>query len=122
MRRLIPHVALVGVLLVTACGAGRSSSSGPVQPMPARSGNIQPVAAVNLGHLWPFSVDHGTLSCQGSDEALFIAPDGTKYALNDKALQAGFLKADPIRAKGASGSQVSLGAVSSDALALCDGS
>ncbi len=122
MRRLQLSAVLVLLVAVAGCGAGRSNTSGPMQPMPARSGNTQAVSDKNLGHLWPFNVDHGTLSCQNQSEALFTSPDGTKYALNDKATQAGFPKSDPIRAKGAAGSKVSLGAVASDALALCDGS
>lgn len=48
--------------------------------------NPQDISADQLGHTWPLTVDHGTVSCthnsKGDPVMRFTAPDGTQYALN----------------------------------------
>ena len=48
--------------------------------------NPQDISADQLGHTWPLTVDHGTVSCthngKGDPVMRFTAPDGTRYALN----------------------------------------
>ena len=45
----------------------------------------QRISEKNLGYTWPLTVDHGTAECREGDQAVFTAPDGTTYALNDRA-------------------------------------
>ncbi|GGL46748.1 DUF2511 domain-containing protein [Nocardia jinanensis] len=111
-----------GVVLLTACGAG----SGPAEPghrspvpLPEPTSNTQQVSGENLGYLWPLTVERGTLECRPGDQVVFVAPDGGSYALNDKAEQAGIPGIEPLRATGADGDAISLGAMRSGALGLC---
>ncbi|WP_091449235.1 DUF2511 domain-containing protein [Actinokineospora iranica] len=112
--------AVALALALSACGAGRSDPN-TVSPVPLAppTGATQPVTEANFGYLWPFTVDRGTLECRQSEQTVFIAPDGKEYALNDKAEQAGLPDVEPIRAEGDQGDKISLGSVTSTALALC---
>ncbi|MFE9582333.1 DUF2511 domain-containing protein [Nocardia sp. NPDC006044] len=124
VRRIqLVGVVCFGALMVGACGGGggaeeaaRSSSVPLAEPTASR----QAVAKEDLGSLWPFTVDHGTIECRAGVQAVFVAPDGKAFALNDKAEEAGVAGVEPLRAKGAGGDKVSLGAVRSKALRLCE--
>ncbi|WP_237524965.1 DUF2511 domain-containing protein [Streptomyces sp. SID5643] len=73
----------------------------------------------NLGYAWPLTVDHGTAECRSGDQAVFTVPDGTTYALNDRARKAGYQSIEPVRASGDGGDKVSLGTLLSKSLKLC---
>nr|2MVO_A Chain A, Putative lipoprotein [Microbispora sp. ATCC PTA-5024]6QFP_A Chain A, Putative lipoprotein [Microbispora sp. ATCC PTA-5024] len=101
-------------------GGGRADPAhrSPV-PLPSPTSNKQDISEANLAYLWPLTVDHGTIECLPSDNAVFVAPDGTTYALNDRAEKAGHPPITPIRAKGSGGGYISLGALLSTTLNLC---
>ncbi|WP_280300583.1 DUF2511 domain-containing protein [Nocardia abscessus] len=121
-RRLVIGVVCCSALAVAACGGGSGAKDpehpNPV-PLPEPTSNSQAVASENLGYLWPFTVDHGTIECRAGEVVVFIAPDGKSYGLNDKAEQAGMAGIEPLRADGAGGDKISLGALRSRALQLC---
>ncbi|PXX66369.1 uncharacterized protein DUF2511 [Nocardia tenerifensis] len=124
MMSKIPAVLAIccGVLSIGACGGGSGrpnpSHASPV-PLPEPTSSSQAVAAENLGALWPFTVDHGTIECRAGEQAVFTAPDGKSYALNDRAEQAGLPSLEPLRANGSGGDKISLGALRSRTLQLC---
>ncbi|MET9026161.1 DUF2511 domain-containing protein [Nocardia sp. NPDC004168] len=122
IRRLVIGVVSCGVLAVAACGGGSGAKDpdhpNPV-PVPEPTSNSQAVASENLGYLWPFTIAHGTIECRAGEVAVFVAPDGKAYALNERAEQAGLASIEPLRANGAGGDKISLGALRSRALALC---
>ncbi|WP_051021278.1 DUF2511 domain-containing protein [Nocardia araoensis] len=120
--RILAACAIAGALATSACGGG----SGPKHPahpipsaLPAPTSSSQAISSQNMGYLWPLTVDHGTLECRPGDQAVFIAPDATVYALNDNAANAGFADIEPLRATGAGGDKISLGALRSKTLGLC---
>lgn len=120
-RRGIPICgALAAVASAVGCGAGVRGGPSETTPVPAPVGNTQQVSESNLAHLWPFTVDHGTISCTERGKATFTTPSSTIYGLNDVATSSGLLKPDPIRRKEATGTSVSLGALTSMALNLCE--
>ncbi|WP_378737536.1 DUF2511 domain-containing protein [Nocardia brasiliensis] len=110
-------------MTISACGSGGGAKD-PAHPSPVPlaepTSSSQAVAGENLGYLWPFTVDRGTIECRAGAEAVFVAPDGKSYALNDKAEQAGLPSVEPLRATGSSGDEISLGALRSRALQLCE--
>nr|ADK32550.1 putative lipoprotein signal peptide-containing protein [Microbispora corallina] len=112
---------LAAALLLAGCtGGGRADPAhrSPV-PLPSPTSSKQDISEANLAYLWPLTVDHGTIECLPSDNAVFVAPDGTTYALNDRAEKAGHPPITPIRAKGSGGGYISLGALLSTTLNLC---
>ena len=114
-------LAGVALLALTACGGnGRSTptTSNPV-PLPSPTATKQEVSEKNLGYTWPLTVDHGTAECRGGDQAVITVPDGTTYALNDRAREAGYADITPVRLSGDSGGKVSLGTLISRTLKLC---
>lgn len=121
-RALGCAVAAAFVLALGACsgGGGRADPvvDSPV-PLPAPNGASQQVGEENLAHLWPLTVPRGTMECRKGDQAVFVAPDGQTYALNDRASSAGYQSIEPIRADGSGGDKVSLGSLRSKALGLC---
>ncbi|MFI9050787.1 DUF2511 domain-containing protein [Streptomyces sp. NPDC053427] len=115
--------ALAGLALLglTACGGGGRSAphtTDPV-PLPSPTSGKQKMSEKNLGYTWPLKVDHGTAECRKDNQAVFTAPDGTTYALNDRARNAGYRDIDPMRASGDDGDKVSLGSLLSKTLKLC---
>jgi hypothetical protein len=123
-RRTVAGFATAAVLAMTAlltamtaCGATNTDFDSSVAPLPDAHGNRQPISQANLNHLWPLTVDHGTLTCRvdeaGDAEALFVTADDTSYALNTAAQDAGFPHIDPLR------NGTALGAMRSLALKLC---
>ncbi|MGH9129452.1 MAG: DUF2511 domain-containing protein [Acidimicrobiales bacterium] len=105
------------VALATGCGLTNSHFNSTTIPLAPRNGNQQAISRANLNHLWPFTVNNGTITCrlgpQGAD-AIFIAPDGKAYALNSRASQDGYPSLGHLR------NGTSLGAIRSLALALCE--
>lgn len=114
--------ALLGTaLLLAGCtGAGRADPAHrtPV-PLPSPTSSRQEISEANLAYLWPLTVDHGTIECRPPNAAVFVAPDGKTYALNDQAEDAGHPPITPLRAKGDGGGYISLGALLSTTLQLC---
>lgn len=108
-------------LLLTGCkeaGNARPAHKTPV-PLPSPTGTKQQISIKNLGYLWPFTVDHGTIECRPPVRAVFVTPEGKAYALNGRAEKAGYAKVTPIRAEGDGGAHISLGAIRGEALKLC---
>jgi len=115
---------LVGVLSlgVTGCGGGSGRADPDVEtpvPLPEPVGSTQQVRSENLGYLWPLTLPGGVIECRPGQVAVFTAPDGTSYALNDNAERAGFADIGPLRASGADGDEISLGSLRSKTLKLC---
>jgi hypothetical protein len=114
-------VALVAIT-TSACGGGSGraepASRSPV-PLPEPVGTTQQVRSENLGYLWPFTVPGGTMECRVGNVAVFTAPDGTSYGLNDNAAHAGLPGVGPLRARGADGDEISLGSLLGKTLKLC---
>jgi hypothetical protein len=115
--------AMTGLVLLalTACGAGGGTEPGTKDPVPLPSPTTtkQTMSEKNLGYMWPLDVDHGTAECRKGDQAVFTVPDGTVYALNDRARQAGYADIGPVRASGDNGEKVSLGVLVSRTMKLC---
>lgn len=103
------------LLAAAGCGPDKGPYAGRTAvPLPKPSDTRQSIDESNLLHLWPLTVDHGTIECRDRQYALFIAPDGTEYGLNEVATRKGYPSIEKIhRAK------VSLGALRSHTLALC---
>ncbi|WP_157440243.1 DUF2511 domain-containing protein [Actinokineospora inagensis] len=120
----IPRAALsaaVAVLVLSGCAAGKSDpTTTSTVPLPPPTGTTQKVSDANFGYLWPLSVNEGTLECRGADEVVFVTSSGDAYALNDKAEAAGVRKIDPLRTEGSQGGDISLGALLSTGLKLCE--
>ncbi|WP_328396988.1 DUF2511 domain-containing protein [Nocardia sp. NBC_00416] len=89
-------------------------------PLPAPNSATQPVADVNFGSLWPLTVERGVLECRPGVQVVFVAPDGKSYALNDNAEAAGVPVIEPLRAAGAGADPISLGALRSTGVGLCE--
>jgi len=71
---------------------------------------------------WPFTVDHGTLSCEPPQSVAFTDPSGTTYGVNGSAQDAGHPNVTPIWKKdnsGNGGPRVYLGDVIDAGLKLC---
>ncbi|BCJ44153.1 hypothetical protein GCM10010168_09660 [Actinoplanes ianthinogenes] len=115
---MVTAAAATVLLAAAGCGAGTRDAD-PAVPLPAPSSTTQQVAAENFGHLWPLSVDHGTIECRPGTQAVFVTADGTEYALNGKAEQAGIRSVDDIRAQGSGAGDVSTGALLTQAMKLC---
>lgn len=113
----------LGVLIAVAlagCGAGLAHPQRThTVPLPAPHGHTQAVSSANFGHLWPLTVSHGQLQCRAGTETVFVTPAGRIYALNRNASLAGVPHITRIRASGAFGGSVSLGALLDTALRLC---
>ncbi|MEV8395959.1 MULTISPECIES: DUF2511 domain-containing protein [unclassified Streptomyces] len=122
-RTTVTASALTGLLLLalTACsGSGRSDpATGDPVPLPSPTTTKQAMSEKNLGYMWPLNVDHGTAECRDNDQAVFTVPDGTTYALNDRAREAGYADIDPVRASGDGGGKVSIGVLLSRTMKLC---
>ncbi|MFI6999210.1 DUF2511 domain-containing protein [Nocardia sp. NPDC050175] len=119
---LFVGASVAGAIALSACGGGSAPKSpaypSPV-PLPEPTSTSQAVASENLGYLWPLTIDRGTIECRSGEQAVFVAPDGKTYALNDKAEQAGTPSVDPLRATGSGDDKISLGSLRSRALQLC---
>lgn len=122
-RRWAATVAVSAVLIGVASGCGAGSrnpaQSSPV-PLPEPTSNSQQISRENLAYLWPLTTDHGTIECRPGTQTVFIAPDGKTYALNDTAKAGGAADIEPLRATGTGQSKISLGALRSKALGLCN--
>jgi hypothetical protein len=125
MSKIISKTAILTVglaaslALVTACESGSNTSDATPVPLPPPSGTTQPISEQNLVHLWPLNVDHGTIECRNSKDAIFVAPDHKVYALNKEAENSGVPSIEPLRRTGADGGKISLGSLLSNAMALC---
>ncbi len=103
--------AACAVAFLAACGP---DDLPPPVPLASPVGGAQPISRANLAHLWPLTVEAGTLMCRAGQDAVFVAGDGTAYALNDHAGQHGYPTITAIQTDGAH-----LGALRSLALKLC---
>ena len=81
--------------------------------------NPQDISADHLGHTWPLTVDHGTVSCthngKGDPVMRFTAPDGTRYALNQTSDNKDLPDINQLLADGKS-----TGTLTSFAFTVCD--
>jgi hypothetical protein len=117
LRKVALWTALVGCAIgIGACGLHDDPYAGQTAvPLPTPTGTRQAVAEENLLHLWPLTVDHGTIECRDRQYAIFIAPDQKEYALNEAAEREGYQSIDRIRRP-----KASLGALRGHVLALCE--
>lgn len=115
--------ALTGLALLAlaACGGGGRTDTGGDEPtpLPSPTSTKQVITENNLGFMWPLTVDRGTAECRKGDQAVITVPDGTTYALNERARKAGYDDIGPVRASGDSGDRVSLGVLLSRTMKLC---
>ncbi|MFE0021751.1 DUF2511 domain-containing protein [Amycolatopsis sp. NPDC059021] len=121
LRWIAGTAVALGLALTAACGgsgANNPPNSAPV-PLPKPTSNRQEVSRQNLAYMWPLTVDHGTMECRPGPQAVFVAPDGKAYALNDKAAEAGIASIEPLRATGADNDKISLGSLIGKTLSLC---
>jgi hypothetical protein len=118
---LLTTLTAAAALLLAACGGSGTSNpaSSHPEPLPSPTSTAQRMSAKNLGYTWPLTVDHGTAECRKGTQAVFTAPDGTVYALNDRARDAGYRDIGPLRAKGDGGDPISLGSLLGKTLKLC---
>lgn len=123
INRCAATVALAGLamLALPACGGSGRTQPDTTDPvaLPSPTTTAQRISEKNLGYTWPLTVDHGTAECREGDQAVFTAPDGTTYALNDRAREAGYRDIGPVRATGDGGDKISLGTLLSRTLGLC---
>lgn len=119
--RALGGAAVLLCLLGTGCGDGEGPVSGHTSPvpLPSTTGTAQAVSSENFAYLWPLSVDHGTIECAAGEQAVFVAPDGARYALNENAEAAGVQSIEPLRTGMPGKDKISLGALRSRALGLC---
>src|ERR1035437_1045237 len=94
-RAALPTPLAVTALATTLAGFGPDDTSAPGS-LPSPAGSQQAISRANLAHLWPLTVEAGTLTCHDRQDALFVAPDGTAYALKDQASQDGYPSIDKI--------------------------
>lgn len=124
-RRLVVAAAsvLTGLMLLgaSACGGGGRSQPETTdpEPLPSPTSTKQQMSEKNLGYTWPLKTDRGTAECREGDQAVFTVPDGTTYALNERARKAGYRDIGPVRASGDDGEKVSLGSLLSRTMKLC---
>ncbi|MFB7912970.1 DUF2511 domain-containing protein [Streptomyces sp. NPDC056061] len=114
-------LAGLSLLALSACGSsGRSepATTDPV-PLPSPTATKQQISEKNLGYTWPLTVDHVTAECRAGDQAVVTAPDGTTYALNDRAQEAGYEDVAAVRLSGDGGDKMSLGTLLTRTLKLC---
>lgn len=115
--------AAAGLVLLgtSACGGGGRTDpdTKDPKPLPSPSTTKQEMREKNLGYTWPLKTEHGTAECREGDQAVFTVPNGTTYALNERALQAGYRDIGPVRASGDDGDKVSLGSLLSRTMKLC---
>lgn len=71
-----------------------------------------------MGHLWPLTVPSGTLACPSDNQVVFTTDNDETYALNGQA-ERHHPSIEPLRAEGAGGDKISLGALRSKAMQLC---
>ncbi|MEU8568894.1 hypothetical protein AB0C51_11115 [Streptomyces pathocidini] len=114
-------LAALALVALAACdGAGRSNpGTTDPEPLPSPTSTRQVMSEKNLGYTWPLTVDRGTAECRKDTQAVFTAPGGKTYALNDRARDAGYPDIAPLRAKGEDGSEISIGSLLSKTLKLC---
>ncbi|GAA1231641.1 hypothetical protein GCM10009676_13330 [Prauserella halophila] len=119
----VGSMLLAAVALIGACGGGAGREDPAIddpEPAPPAEHGRQQIGEKNIGHIWPLTVHSGTIACEKPDRALFTAPDGETYALNERAADADHPDIAPLRADGANGEPISLGALRSKAVALCN--
>ncbi|MFE0253644.1 DUF2511 domain-containing protein [Streptomyces sp. NPDC059010] len=120
---LTTATALTGLALLAlaACGGGGRTDTGGDEPtpLPSPTSTKQVITEKNLGFMWPLTVDRGTAECRKGGQAVITVPDGTTYALNDRARKAGYDDVAPVRASGEGGDKVSLGVLLSRTMKLC---
>jgi hypothetical protein len=107
-------VVTLTVAALPVLAACQQSDLSAATPLPSPSRGEQQISRSNLVHLWPLTVDDGTLLCRGQKDALFRATDGTEYAVNEQAKRDGY---PSIRALQSPGSHI--GALRSLAVGLC---
>ena len=80
-RTMTRRFVCVLALAATACGGGGAAGV--------------EITAEQFGDSWPFTVERGQLSCAGASAIVFTA-DGTEYAVNEAAREAGYAALDPV--------------------------
>lgn len=98
-------VAVASLVLLAGCGSSDSPEAGPdttAEGTAKKSSGVEvshghhssaakvpnSISRADMGVQWPLTVNEGRLTCIGSGHAgavVFVAPDGTNYALNGTA-------------------------------------
>ncbi|QPP10472.1 DUF2511 domain-containing protein [Streptomyces bathyalis] len=122
-RAVVLASAVAGLVLLGASACGGGGRTDPdtkdPKPLPSPTTTKQEMSERNLGYTWPLKTDHGTAECREGDQAVFTVPNGTTYALNERARQAGYRDIGAVRASGDDGDKVSLGSLLSRTMKLC---
>lgn len=122
-RAVATASAVAGLVLLGASACGGGGRTDPdtkdPKPLPSPTTTKQEMSEKNLGYTWPLKTGHGTAECREGDQAVFTVPNGTTYALNERAQQAGYRDIGPVRASGDDGDKVSLGSLLSRTMKLC---
>ena len=113
MRGTVALVAATAVIAVSG-GCGGSSDS---------SAQGKRLAKSSFSGTWPFTVDSGTLRCELPTAIVFTA-DGSDYAVNGTAMDAGYADIRPIWKKNhdptLGGPRVSISDVNAAGQRLCE--
>ncbi|MGY3681710.1 hypothetical protein ACVWXU_005333 [Streptomyces sp. TE33382] len=121
--RALACLALTAVALIGLAGCGGGGRAEPATktpvPLPSPTSTKQQMSEKNLGYTWPLTVEQATAECREGDQAVVTVPDGTTYALNDRAESAGYPDLAPVRMSGDGGDPVSIGPLLSRTLKLC---
>lgn len=121
--RALAGLALTAVTVLGLAGCGGGGRSEPATrtpvPLPSPTSTKQQMSEKNLGYTWPLTVERATAECREGDQAVVTVPDGTTYALNDRAESAGYPDLSPVRMSGDGGDPVSIGPLLSRTLKLC---
>lgn len=64
--------------------ATTTTSTRPKATTTAKPKTAEPLTRADLGDAWPFTVEAGTLRCEGGSSVVFVA-DGKSYAINGTA-------------------------------------
>lgn len=123
-RVALAIVGLAAALVVGACGGGAPevTQAAPAATYPPTDPTSKTISRADYGDAWPLTVESGILSCQPPSAVVFVASDGTAYAVNGTAESAGYAEIEPIWADDPDPyiPKISIGPLIQNGLALCE--